>query len=358
MSIGIMLVLVACGGNQDSTTDTEVRTEEEKAVEVTDAKYKELLAGGLNKQQFQFVLAHLPGTVETDGVTMEDLSRLLLYISEATYDDSPNVSIDGWVEDDSANLYYNLSEVNNMIKIVTDFQFSEENNGACPNAMVQGDKFLFSVASPAISYKAEIDSAVIDNEEMIVFYVVDIVSMEEGKWHEVRTATLSKNEDGLYQIKKIDTDEVVIPTWQEQYEEVIVGMQGQKGGYTLEDMDGDECPELIVSIEDPAFEGTHDWTIYTCDMERGLIKELPDSYTTVLRTAIYRNPFGPGFVDCTYTSWDGMTYYSEVKFVDGRLEDTILKEFQFDDLEKGEYHVNFTERVEWTEFTDLSLLNE
>ena len=213
MIICMVFGLTACGGGKSSEEGSEQKAEQEKAVEVTDGKYAELLAGGLNKEQFQFVLAHLPGTLE-ETLSMNDLSNLLLYVSEYAYNDSPEVSIEGWYEGYDGNMYFNLSDVNNMIKIVTDFQFAEENNGQCRTASVKGDTFVFLTASPSTVYKADIDVAMIEKEEMTVFYTVEIVTMEDGSWSEIRTATLCKNADGLYQIKEISTDEVIVPTSQ------------------------------------------------------------------------------------------------------------------------------------------------
>lgn len=356
MILCMVLSLTACGGKKGSAESTDNKEEQEKAVEVADKKYAELLAGGLNKEQFEFVLAHMPSALDEGSLSMDDLSNLLLYVSEFAYDDSPEISIDGWTEGYDANMYYNLSDVNNMIKIVTDFQFAEENNGQCRAASVAGDTFVFSTASPSTTYKADIDIAMIEKEEMTVFYTVEVISMEEGSWSEIRTATLSKNTEGFYQIKKISTDEVVIPTWQEQYETVIESNKDREGGYTLHDMDGDGKPELLLSIQDADFPDYYNWSIFTCNTQRGLMKELSVSYATGITSSTYLNPFGVGFVGRTTDRWNGDTYYTEIKISGEELVCITLRTLAWSDSEKEEYDANFTEKVEWTKFTDLSLL--
>lgn len=363
MALLVVFSLTACGGTNSESGSDAGKEEKEKAIEVTDEKYAELLAGGLNKEQFEFILAHMPGVLEEGALTMSDLSNLLLYISEYAYNDSPEISIDGWTEGYDGNMYYNLSDVNNMIKIATDFQFAEENNGQCRAASVTGDTFVFSVASPAISYKAVIKNAMIEKEKMTVFYTVEVVSMEEGTWSEIRTATLGKTADGLYQIKEIDTDEVIVPTWQEQYKDVILKSEGEDNTYTLHDMDGDGQPELILSIKNPDFDSRYDWAIYTCNTEKGLIKEIETSYATGYSTGavieIYINPNGPGFVNIETARFNGETFFSEMFIVDGEIETRFLESFTWEqESALEEYEANFTEKVEWTSITDLSLLNQ
>lgn len=220
MAVLMVFSLTACGGGtEDKESDKEreeieeveetEETEEETITEVNGDIYEKVLAGGLNQMQLEFILAHSPAELEEGAYSMDDLSRLMLYISDVLYSgDSPEISVSAWHDDSSSFLHYNLADVNDMIKIVTDFQFSEENNGTCSAASASGDVLTFCPATPSKSYTAEIQSAIIKDDVMTVVYKVHIVTFEDGEWDEIRTAVLRKNADGLYQIKTITTNEM------------------------------------------------------------------------------------------------------------------------------------------------------
>lgn len=361
LTVFMMFSLTACGGTNNRTSgDAGDEKENKNVIEVSSGDYEELLAGGLNKEQFAFILAHAPAELAEDAYSMDDLSRLLLYISDIlSGGEKSYISITGWTEGYDANMYYNVADVNNMIKILTDFQFSEENNGECPAATVSGDTLAFCYATPSKGYSAEIESAVIEDDVMTVVYKVHITTFEDGEWDEMRTAVLSKNDDGLYQIQTIKTDEVLVPSWQEQYKEKLALHSESAECYTLHDMDGDGNVELIIATPDPDFPEYSDWTIYTCGTENGVIKEVYCSYSPGgVRAVVYVNPFGPGVVDAETSRFNGETYYTEVKVVDGEVSKSTINYFTWDqEAEREEYDANFTQQLEWYEMSDVSPLN-
>ena len=362
MGVCMLFCLTACGDDTsvNKKDDTEIETEkstEKATIEVSDGEYETFVAGSLNKEQFEFILAHSPENMQQGEYSMEDLSRLLIYISDILSGGAESyISITGWKED-NANMYYNLSDVNNMIKIVTDFQFSEENNGTCPMATVSGDTLGFCYATPSRSYSAEIESAIIEDEIMTVEYKVHIVTLEDGEWDEMRTAKLEKNEEGSYQIQSIQLEEVLIPTWQEQYEAKIAEFLGIMDYYALHDMNGDDSPELIFEKQDADFPDNYNWSMYTCNAKTGMINEIYCDYMTGLRSAVWVNPFYHGLVDISVTPGDGTVYYTHIFVDSGEFCTETLKFFTWEqEKEEREYFANYTEQLKWSELSDTNLL--
>ena len=120
MAFLVVFSLAACGSESEEGKKDEAReeierveeTEEDTIIEVSGDMYEEVLAGGLNELQLAYILAHSPAELEEGAYSMDDLSRLMVYISDAIYyGDIPEISVSAWHDDSSSFLHYNLADI-------------------------------------------------------------------------------------------------------------------------------------------------------------------------------------------------------------------------------------------------------
>lgn len=260
---------------------------EQKAVNVKDADYPDLLEGNLTKEELEFILAYGPETLTTQGLPEGQYPLILNCLCGAAKASGKFLTPVG--SDANYRDGYQTDDVNRYLSSFTEYRFTEDNDSDTPYGN-DVDGGVIWVAPAELSFEA--DAAVTDSayfeDTMVVHFSYEKNSYEQGLTATDKTATLKKNANGRFQIitieegtaplekmaAKADGEDVKAEnentaSIQTIYEGVLKSVQSQEEGYGfpnakgstdyryfLWDMDGDGVQELIVGamFEEDVFE--------------------------------------------------------------------------------------------------------
>ena len=272
---------------EEENREAELEAEPEEAVvEVTDAQYPELLAGGLTKEQFEFALGYGPEYMSNGQVSMEDLRSLLLRIAmDGKYH---NIGIESIGEAGGKPLY-RLADINNFISVLTDYQYSEQNNASQMGNEVSGDTLSVVVAEPASSNYVTIQEAKLKGDKMTVKYQIETKRFSDDTGEEEITMTnkvavLHKIENGRYRVTDI-TDAMMAEGCREAYilalenlytnyiwpDGTVMDFYGDisQNQFAVYDIDGDGEEELIIEYTTSSMAGMEE-AVFGYDNEAGI----------------------------------------------------------------------------------------
>lgn len=224
--------------------------------EVQDTDYETLIAGNLTKEELQYVLAYGPQEIPEQGFQNRDYLDFLNAFCDAAGRNEGMIEYYGtnanWVPQ------YSVSDINRMFRSFTDYQLQEENNKLSEyHVQVSGDIVSFAPASTGKTANAVITSASYTEEEMEICYTYDYITTDMGregipKKVENKKAILNKNQDGQYQIIKIEIvesqtgEEMEVPETESSQEESAEAAGFPAGKYSYVAMAGGSRRSLTV----------------------------------------------------------------------------------------------------------------
>lgn len=277
-----------------ATEENEIEEEnreaepEEVEMEVTDAQYPELLAGGLTKEQFEFALAYGPENMANGEVSIDVLDKLVFRVSMTG--EYHNLGINSIGPSEGAWKPYNLEEINNYVSVLTDYQFKEEDNNLYEYVQASGETISVFIVEPNTSNYATIQKATLKGDIMKVEYQFETVHFSDDTGEEVRNTTqriaiLHKTENGQYRVTDIadarmmaGRREAYILTLENLYTNRIwpdgteVDLMGDmsENVFAVYDVDGDGEDELIIKYTSSSMAGMIE-AVYGYDSETGVL---------------------------------------------------------------------------------------
>ncbi len=355
-----------------------------KRQEVTDGQYEGLLSNGMPKEQFLFMLAHGPARMdEGDGLSMDDLSKLVFYMTQSGADTQLGLlrTDDTTVLDACGD--YDLESVNALLSVLTDYRLKESDNGSYKFFKVAGQTVSVDKAEPITSYFAKILSAWVEGDEMGVRYEASFIKKDLDKietFTQRRKATLRKGAQGSFRIVRIEPEETEETAgWKFQYGKILEHVRegnfllkphipdNQRFGdgedlceYCIHDLDGDGIPELILRNIN---EGIGFWKVYSLQAEqdgyvvRNIPGEMQDGAASAggSRISVKVPQDGAGLIVEEGASYTPMVNIYRLGIRDGRLEKNLVGEM---DWQAPEYEAFFEGmgNLSWLSVEEASLL--
>ena len=205
-----------------SESPSETQPAQETAADwkiMTDKDYPLLIAGGLSKEELEFVLAEGPQDIPEGGIQDADIPGYVNKLCMASYAETVSGK-DGYIEyygtTQNYEHLYSADDVNRLLASFTDFTFTEENYGRDKGQWirVEDGKLIFCPATPSSSSTAVITSAKYSGKAMVVYFTIETFHDEwqdpvTGEWSynvtttDYKIAHLVPNEYGKYRIDKI-----------------------------------------------------------------------------------------------------------------------------------------------------------
>lgn len=354
---------------QQSLTSEEPQNESEATEETVPAvkelkeeDYPSLIAGGLNREEVELVLAYGPQEFPVQGAQAGDYQDILNAFCMAV-DENGLIIKDCGRTANYQSLYY-VENINRLFASFTSFQFTEENdNDSLGGINVDGDLIAVSVAS--LNYKSEavITSAEYTEDEMSLYFTYDYYNYDTKKQQSQvkKRAVLHPVGDGTYRI--VDVEDVQeeadlpeqtgesskqevtadTPSMDEIYAGVLESIRNQEPGYDFPnggvltgqiqyffyDMDGDGTQELVVGAgcQADVFDGLN-IRVYSCQKtEEGYSIKAIEGDTTTL--SVFLPQSGNGLLVEDFARGTGKISYDRVIVEDGVLVRILPSEREF-----------------------------
>lgn len=375
---------------KNAEENAEEKVEENTEIDVTEEQYPELLAGGLTKEQFEFVLAYGPTSMTDSNPSMDEMSNLISYTANAFNQEQSGISkiSDGM----DSNADYDLSEVNNFISVLTEYQLSEEDNDKYSHINVSGNVLHILMVSPNTTWNANILSAKLKDDEIRVEYEVTIDGEDPGykSFYTIqnRVATLKKTEDEKYRITDIVEEEINpetdckriyiqilekvknesgwLYTFEDKYKEYPVEGDTPVYEYCLYDLSGDNIPELLVRINTSwEYTGMSYWKVFTYQasnhpsIKGNVVESVECEFSEGFasagggRVSVNVPMDKNGLIVDSGSSFSPESYISRLTVSDGRLQEeevTVLDSST--DEAKG--YFNGMGSLEWKDISDVT----
>lgn len=272
---------------------------EQKAVNVTDADYPDLLEGNLTKEELEFILAYGPETLTAQGLPDAQYPLILNCWCGAAKASGRFLTPVG--SDANYRDGYQADDVNRYLSSFTEYRFTEDNDSDTPYGNdVDGGVIWVAPAELSFEAAAAVTDSAYFEDTMVVHFSYEKNSYEQGIVTADKTAILKKNANGRFQIvtieegtaplegtdAKADGEDVKAENENTAsirtiYEGVLKSVQSQGEGYGfpnakgstdyryfLWDMDGDGVQELIVGamFEEDVFE-MHDVRVFAVSQD-------------------------------------------------------------------------------------------
>lgn len=272
---------------------------EQKAVNVKDADYPDLLEGNLTKEELEFILAYGPETLTAQGLPDAQYTLILNCLCEAAKASGRFLTPVG--SDANYRDSYRVDDVNRYLSSFTEYRFTEDNDSDTPYGNdVDGDTIWVAPAELSFEAAAAVTDSAYFEDTMVVHFSYEKNSYEQGLTAADKTATLKKNANGRFQIITIEEGTAPLEKMAAKadgenvkaenentasirtiYEGVLKSVQSQEEGYGfpnakgstdyryfLWDMDGDGVQELIVGamFEEDVFE-MHDVRVFAVSQD-------------------------------------------------------------------------------------------
>lgn len=351
--------------SEDMEETKETKETEETAPAVKELKeedYPSLIAGGLSREEVEFVLAYGPQEFPVQGAQADDYLYILNALCMAV-DENGLIMKDCGRTANYQSLYY-VENINRLFASFTSFQFTEENdNDSLGGINVDGD--LISVSLASLNYKSEavITSAEYTEDEMSLYFTYDYYNYDTKKQQTQvkKRAVLHPAGDGTYRIADVEDvqEEAGIPeqtggsskqevtadtpSMDELYADVLESIRNQEPGYGFPnggeltgqiqyffyDMDGDGIQELVVGAgcQADVFEGLN-IRVYSCQksVEGYSIKAIEGDTTTL---AVFLPQNGNGLLAKDFARGTGKISYYRITVEDGVRMHTTPAEREF-----------------------------
>ena len=171
--------------------------------QLADDEYSSKVAGNLNKQELEFVLAYGVDEVTDNAAALHDTTFTLNELCQGVTDSREHMIQKQGTTGDGKYMYLQ-SDVNRYFSSFTDFQFTE---GYVSGAtQVQDGYVIFWPAELSWSTTVSITDTSYTDSLMKIDYVYTKRSAEDGPVTSNRVATLVPVGNGLYRITKIEED--------------------------------------------------------------------------------------------------------------------------------------------------------
>lgn len=349
---------------------TPEATPEPTARELSEAEYPELLAGQLTKEELEFVLAYGPNKIPEQGFTPSDYTNLINSLCQGS--DSENGAIENYGTNEQWESQYSIGDINRLFSMFTDYRLAEGNE---PSEMfrISGDTLVFFPATLSYTAAADITKTEYTDGELDIYYTYVHNSYENGESTSFKKAVLMPNEDGVYQIVRIE--EAGQPTGTpaaettpeaggiadgaaigELYAGVLDGPESGSDYYFVYDMNGDGIQELIVGTEfaETAFIYS-DIRVYTCEKQATdyVLKPISGEVTTL---GLCMAKDGNGLFTQDISRGTGAINIYRITMQDGTLvKGNSEQEYTLGDAEYKAFS-DANPAVEWLELSDRSAL--
>lgn len=281
---------------EETESEPDVPKEaEQKATNVADADYPNLLEGNLTKEELEFIIAYGPETLTGQGLPDAQYPLILNCWCEAAKASGRFLTPIG--SDANYRDGFQVDDVNRYLSSFTDYRFTEDNDSDTPYGNdVDGDTIWVAPAELSFEATAAVTDAAYLGDTMVVHFSYEKNSYEQGLTAADKTATLKKNANGRFRIITIEEGTAPLEGTAAKangedvkaenentapirtiYEGILKSVQSQEEGYGfpnangstdyqyfLWDMDGDGIQELIVGamFEEDVFE-LYDIRVFT-----------------------------------------------------------------------------------------------
>lgn len=180
--------------------------------------------------------------------------------------------------------------------------------------------------------------------------------------------------------EETEIEEVEAP-WKDAYKEVLAGVLSEEGEYAfdqeeygkledyaqyledeheynpgyvyeLRDVNADGTPELFVKFNrlPDAYK-----PIYVFTYDGDSVKKFEQVFYEEIAADIRFSTKYMGILSLSASRWTGETYFSVYEIVDGKIEKVLSVSYTYDQTEDPKYSETW-ERIEWTDASDLSLI--
>lgn len=345
---------------------TPEATPEPTARELSEAEYPELLAGQLTKEELEFVLAYGPDEIPEGGFTSSDYTDLINSLCQGS--DSENGAIKNYGTNEQWESQYSIGDINRLFSMFTGYRLAEGNE---PSEMfrISGDTLVFFPATLSYTAAADITKTEYTDSELDIYYTHVHNSYENGESTSFKKAVLMPNEDGVYQIVRIEeagqptgtpaaeaTPEAGGAAIGELYAGALDESESGSDYYFVYDMNGDGIQELIVGTEfaETAFIYS-DIRVYTCEKQAaGYVLKPISGEVTTLGLCIAED--GNGLFTQDISRGTGAIDIYRITIQDGALvRGDSEQEYTLGDAGYQEFG-NANPTVEWLELSDRSAL--
>ena len=345
---------------------TPEATPEPTARELSEAEYPELLAGQLTKEEMEFVLAYGPDEIPEGGFTSSDYTDLINSLCQGS--DSENGAIENYGTNEQWESQYSIGDINRLFSMFTGYRLAEGNE---PSEMfrISGDTLVFFPATLSYTAAADITKTEYTDGELDIYYTYVHNSYENGESTSFKKAVLMPNEDGVYQIVRIEeagqptgtpaaeaTPEAGGAAIGELYAGALDESESGSDYYFVYDMNGDGIQELIVGTEfaETAFIYS-DIRVYTCEKQAaGYVLKPISGEVTTLGLCIAED--GNGLFTQDISRGTGAIDIYRITIQDGALvRGDSEQEYTLGDAGYQEFG-NANPTVEWLELSDRSAL--
>lgn len=277
-----------------SEQDEQPSVKEDVKTTLEDNEYPTYIAGGLTKEELQFVLAYGPEEMTEQGLAESQYQILLTKLCAGSQ--GTNSYIKDFGTDANYLHQYSLDDVNRLFYAFTDYQYSQGYNQNATT--VEGSIIKFSPATLSSTMTAIITDTKYSKEEIEIDYTFEKVSYELGTTRTNKRAILRPIDDGTYRIIIIEDIEEENATTQtvnepvnsnsvnEVYQAVLQSIQNKEAGYEftavntytgeyryfIKDINSDGILDLIVGA-------TYTMDVFNCsDIRAFTCKQAGNGY--------------------------------------------------------------------------------
>ena len=330
--------------------------------ELKEEDYPSLIAGGLSREEVEYVLAYGPQEFPVQGTDAEDYMDILNALCMAV--DENGLIMKTYGMDDHYGSQYSVKDVNRLFASFTSYQFTEENDSdAAGGINVEGDMIVFWSASLNYKSEAAITSTEYTEDEMSLYFTYDYYNYDTKKQQTQvkKRAVLHPVGDGTYRIVNVEvvqeegtpsgqedkssrqeTTEGTVPV-DELYAGALESIRNQEAGYDFPnagtltgqiqyffyDMDGDKIQELVVGAgcQADVFDALN-IRVYTCQKsgEEYILKAVEGDTTTL---AVFLPQDGNGLFAKDFSRGTGEISYYRITVENGVLVHAATPEYQF-----------------------------
>ena len=274
--------------------------------ELTDEDYPKLIAGELTREEVEFVLAYGPQEIPEQGFENSDYTMILNSLCMGSEQSS---IIESFGVNEKWESQYSVEDINRLFAVFTDYRF-EESGASDGFIRVDGNTLTFSPATLNYTAAADITETQYSENEIEIYYTYQYTGYENPSYTLYKKAVLEPNEDGLYQIVRIEEVEQKTENAQatpsaddstentkengasanddrsvkQLYANVLNGLEDKKAMYYICDINADGIQELLVGTE--VADGPfiyYDFHVYSCENQGGsyVLKPIEGSATAI-----------------------------------------------------------------------------
>lgn len=274
-----------------ATTPVSTTAPEPKAL--AEADYPALIAGGLTKEEVEFVLAYGPDEIPEQGFSLSDYTNLLNSLCMGS---KSNGIIKNYGVNEEWKAQYAVEDINRLFASFTDYRF-EESDWDSEFIRIKDGVLVYAPATLNYAVTADIVATEYTEGEIDIYYTYQYTGYEKPSYTASKRAVLEPTADGPYRIVRIEAVETqpegteATPSTEaasgdpesetgganrvnedagikKLYAGVLDDVSDETARYCLQDMDGDGIQELLIGTENA--DGPfiyYDFHVYSCEKQ-------------------------------------------------------------------------------------------